>query len=110
MVERFPDKKEVHSSILCAPTKMFKLIFSFALGFILAYTYEFGGKYLAKWLFHSDNPGLIIYGYRFHHSLYGILAFFLAVKSRKSFWIGLGLGIITQHTLFGGFEFISREY
>lgn len=22
MVERFPDKKEVHSSILCAPTKM----------------------------------------------------------------------------------------
>jgi hypothetical protein len=88
---------------------MLKLFFSFILGFTIAYIYEFGGKYLAKLLFDDDNLGLIIYGYRFHHSLYGLLAFFLASKNKDWFWIGFGLGIIAQHTYFGRFEFISKE-
>ena len=29
MVERFPDKKEVHSSILCTPTKMLQILDKF---------------------------------------------------------------------------------
>ncbi len=88
---------------------MLKLLFSLVLGFAVAYIYEFGGRYILKMLFQNDRLGLIIYGYRLHHSLYGILFLFLSLINRSLFFAGFGVGIIVQHTLFGGFQFVSRE-
>ena len=87
----------------------FKIILAFILGFIAAYVYEILAYSVALRVFHQNNPGLIIGGYRLHHSLYGILFLILGAAHKKEFYLGFGLGIIVQHTMYDGFWFISRE-
>ena len=86
-----------------------KFVFAFGLGFVMAYAYEIVAFMLGQQVFNMDNPGLIIYGYRLHHSLYGLLFLVLWATQRKEFYLGFGLGIIAQHTMYDGFRFISRE-
>jgi hypothetical protein len=87
-----------------------KLITSFILGFAAAYLYEILAYVLAMNIFHQNNPGLIIGGYRLHHSLYGLLFLIFGVAQKKEFYLGFGLGIIVQHTMYDGFWLISREF
>jgi hypothetical protein len=82
---------------------------AFVLGFAAAYFYEIITFIIGRQILATDNPGLIIYGYRLHHSLYGLLFLVFWAKHRKEFYLGFGLGIIVQHTMFGGFQFISKE-
>jgi hypothetical protein len=76
---------------------------SFILGFLIALLYEsfmrrlFGGK------------GLIVRGWKLHHSLYGVLSILLSFINRKIFFFGFGVGVIAQHTFFEGFWFITKE-
>lgn len=86
-----------------------KFILAFVLGFVVAYVYEIVVVMLGRQVFNMDNPGLIIYGYRLHHSLYGQISLVLWATKRKEFYLGFGLGIIAQHTMYDNFRFISRE-
>lgn len=86
-----------------------KFVLAFVSGFVVAYVYEIVAFMLGRQIFNMDNPGLIIYGYRLHHSLYGLLFLVLWAAQRKEFYLGFGLGIIAQHTMYGGFSFVSKE-
>ncbi len=82
---------------------MLKLLFSVILGFISAFIWEFfSGKII-------HQTALILYGYRLHHSLYGIASILYGTTNKNHFLIGFGIGIIIQHTLTDGFRFISLE-
>ncbi len=78
-------------------------ILVFFVGFVAAWFYEqimlsvFGGN------------GLIVWNWRLHHSLYGLLFISLGVITRKTPLISFGVGIIAQHTLTDGFWFITKE-
>lgn len=86
-----------------------KFVLAFVSGFAAAYVYEIVAFMLGRQAFNMDNPGLIIYGYRLHHSLYGLLFLVLWAAKRKEFHLGFGLGVIAQHTMYDGFRFVSRE-
>jgi len=53
-----------------------------------------------------------IKGYHFHHSLFSIPAFFAVILSSgltSLFFLGLGAGVIFQHSATeGGFKFITK--
>lgn len=70
-------------------------------------------RYLREHLW--DNH-LIIFGYHFHHSSYGLICFIIATyhwiadKPHIAFYIGFGIGIILMHTISEkAFVFIERE-
>ena len=55
---------------------------------------------------------LVVFGYKLHHSLYGIFLIILAFlfKEQSTFLISAGIGIIVEHYLTGGgFDFITKE-
>ncbi len=55
---------------------------------------------------------LIIRGYKFHHSLYGLLLILMALLFHENsiFFVSSGLGVIAEHYLTGGgFDFITKE-
>jgi hypothetical protein len=79
------------------------LLFSLILGMPLAAFYE----YLMLKI--PGKKGLIIKGYRLHHSIYGLIFITMGLALQSIFCIGLGLGILIQHTLTDGFRFISKE-
>lgn len=81
-------------------------ITSFVLGVILAFIYESIARTVGKNIFNKET--LVIYGYKLHHSLYGVLFLVLAYVNRNVFLAGFGLGIITQHTFTDGFRFIQK--
>ena len=83
-----------------------KLLISFVLGVISAYVYESLAGIIGKNIFNKE--ALVIYGYKLHHSLYGVLFLVLAYVNRNVFLAGFGLGIITQHTFTDGFRFIQK--
>ncbi len=80
-----------------------RFVISFLFGFLAAALYE-----SAMIRLFSGN-GLIISGWRLHHSLYGLLFILLGLINKKVFLLGFGIGIIAQHTLTDGFWFLTRE-
>jgi NhaP-type Na+/H+ or K+/H+ antiporter len=64
------------------------------------------------WFANRFKKRLILKGYHFHHSLFFVLAFLLALSSSGNtaifFW-GAGLGVIIQHTSEEGFIFITKD-
>ena len=86
--------------------KVMLVISSFVLGVIAAFLYESLAGIIGKNIFNKE--ALMIYGYKLHHSLYGVLFLVLAYVNRNVFLAGFGLGIITQHTLTDGFRFIQK--
>jgi hypothetical protein len=87
-------------------TMFLKLLISFVLGIISAYVYESLAGIVGNNIFSKE--ALVIYGYKLHHSLYGVLFLVLAYVNRNVFLAGFGLGIITQHTFTDGFRFIQK--
>lgn len=85
---------------------MIKVFFSFIFGIIFAFIYETIGGSIAKNIF--NTTALVVYGYKLHHSLYGILFLSIYFINRKSFYLGFGLGIIFQHTITDGFRFMQK--
>lgn len=79
------------------------LIISIILGYIIAHLYE------RVIVMATKKDALIIKGYRLHHSLYGTAFLVLGFLSQNIIAIGLGVGIIVQHTLTDGFRFVSKE-
>ena len=85
------------------------LIISFISGIVFAYIYE----NLPFYKF-TNKKALIIYGYRLHHSLYGIVLILIAplniFPTNNLLLISVGAGIIFEHYLTGGgFDFITKE-
>ena len=87
-------------------TMFLKLLISFVLGIISAYVYESLAGIVGNNIFNKE--ALVIYGYKLHHSLYGVLFLVLAYVNRNVFLAGFGFGIITQHTFTDGFRFIQK--
>jgi hypothetical protein len=79
------------------------LIITSILGFILAYGWEYFCTHIIK------RTALIILGYRLHHSLYGLLFIVLGLYVQNIILIGLGIGILIQHTVTDGFRFLSKK-
>jgi len=55
---------------------------------------------------------LVIGGYKFHHSLYGIILIIFAFFSQENtvLLVSFGLGVIIEHYLTGGgLDFITKE-
>lgn len=86
-----------------------QFVFAFVLGFVAAYVYEVVAFNAGRQILKMDDPGLIIYGYRLHHSLYGLVFLVLWAAHRKEFYLGFGLGIIAQHMMYDGFRFVSTS-
>ncbi len=87
------------------------IILGFVFGYIISEVYERIVLNIAKKL---KITGLIIFGYRLHHSLYGLLIITIALilydSSISFLLISIGLGNIVQHYFSGdGFVFITKE-
>ncbi len=87
------------------------MILGFVFGYIISEVYERIGLSFSKKI---RITGLIFFGYRLHHSLYGLLTIIIALifyNSSISFlFISIGLGNITQHYFSGdGLMFITKE-
>lgn len=85
------------------------LIISFISGMAFAYIYE----NLPFYKF-TGKKALIIFGYRLHHSLYGLLlvliSFMNILSINNLILISAGFGIILEHYLTGGgLDFITKE-
>lgn len=85
------------------------LIISFVSGVAFAYIYE----NLPFYKF-TSRKALIIFKYRLHHSLYGLLFILIAIlntfQANSLLLISAGLGIIFEHYLTGGgLDFITKE-
>lgn len=87
-------------------SRVILFISSFVLGVILAFIYESLAGIIGKNIFNKEV--LVVYGYKLHHSLYGVLFVVLAYVHKNVFLAGFGLGIIAQHTLTDGFRFIQK--
>ncbi len=85
---------------------MVNFLVSFVLGIVSAYLYESLAGAIGVNVFKKD--ALIVYGYKLHHSLYGVLFLALGYMNKSVFLAGFGLGIITQHTFTDGFRFIQK--
>lgn len=85
---------------------MIKFIFSFIIGIISAFVYEFIVGFIGKQYLNKES--LVVFGYKLHHSLYGIIFLTIFLINKKSFYLGFGLGIIFQHTITDGFRFIQK--
>lgn len=72
-------------------------------GIILAYLWEYICIHLIK------KTSFIIRGFRFHHSIYGLIFIASGIVFRNATILGIGLGIIVQHTITDGFRFVSKE-
>lgn len=77
-------------------------------GYLLAFIYEKTMLFLGKKL---KRNSLIVSGYKFHHSIYGLLAILISLLIEpRLFLLSLGLGVIVQHYFTGdGLVFITRE-
>lgn len=80
-----------------------KLVLSILFGYILAHVYEKVAIVVSR------NRPLVLFGYRMHHSLYGILFVGLGYWYQSLLLFGIAIGILLQHTLTDGFRFISKE-
>ncbi len=79
------------------------LLLACVLGFLLAFGWEHFCTHIIK------KTSLIVQGWRFHHSLYGLLFLTFGFLIPNNILLGIGIGIIVQHTMTDGFRFISKE-
>lgn len=84
-------------------SEIMEILLSILFGYVLAHVYE----KLA--IVVSRNTPLVLFRYRLHHSLYGIMCFLLAFWFQQYILYGIGIGIIIQHTITDGFRFVSKE-
>lgn len=80
------------------------LLLACVVGFIVAYIWEYVCTNIIK------KTSLILFGWRLHHSLYGILFIAIGFSVRNMSLIGIGIGVLIQHTITDGFRFISKEH
>ena len=80
-----------------------KIVSSILFGYILAHVYEKVAIVVSR-----KRP-LVLFGYRLHHSLYGILFVGLGYWYQQSLLYSIAIGIIIQHTITDGFRFVSKE-
>lgn len=85
---------------------MIKFVASIILGVLTAFLYDYVAKMIGTKVFHKTE--LVIWGFKLHHSLYGLLSFALYGVNRNVFFLGFGIGIILQHTITDGFRFIQK--
>lgn len=83
-------------------------ILVFLLGILLGFTFG------VVWVWATDKLSAkpIIKGYHFHHSMFTIPALFIALFTQEVITVillGLGIGIIIQHTYREGFKFITKK-
>jgi hypothetical protein len=88
-----------------ATDKTAYVLIGFLSGFVFAFLWETATR-------RADHLAYQ-WGYHFHHSLFGLLAF-LSIplvrndSNKTMFALGFGLGAILQHTLNEGFVFITK--
>lgn len=85
------------------------LLLGFSGGFIFGFVWEFVTMQILK-----TGKYAHIDGWHFHHSLFGLISFLVAYLSRNDFikimfFVGFGVGVITQHTITDRFVFLSRD-
>lgn len=85
---------------------MTKFILSILLGIIVAFLYENVARIFGTKVLHKTE--LVIWGFKLHHSLYGLISFAIYGINRDIFFLGFGIGIILQHSLTDGFRFIQK--
>ena len=91
---------------------LLSLVPALVCGIIAARIFEFvmmTNKALRHRYYHHNQ---ILFGYHFHHSMYGIACFLLAAAfvDQAVFFIPFGIGIILQHTWFERrFVFIEKQ-
>jgi len=83
-------------------------ILVFLLGVLLGFTFG------EVWVWVTDKWGVkpVIKGYHLHHTLLAIPIFFTILFTPKiiaDILLGMGVGVIIQHTYKEGFKFISKE-
>ncbi len=79
------------------------LLLSSLAGFALAFIWDYFCTHVIK------KASLIILGWRLHHSLYGVLLLIVGYLVQNMTLLGIGIGVLVQHTLTDGFRFISKE-
>ncbi len=79
------------------------LILSAIFGIVLAYFWEYFCTHIIK------KKELRLFGWRLHHSIYGIIFVVVGLFNQNIINIGIGVGILIQHTFTDGFRFISKE-
>ena len=85
-----------------------------AIGYFGASIYEYLARKIGKKIFNKES--LVLFGYKLHHSLYGLLgllfSLMLFINGKIMFseiLLGLSFGTIVQHTVTDGFRFLSKE-
>lgn len=85
-----------------------EIIFGFIVGFILTKFYEWVYLILNKKL--KKQIIVKLKGFHIHHSIYGLFFIGLSTGLKNLFLLGIGLGIIVQHTIFDKkFTFIDKN-
>ncbi|EKE13772.1 MAG: hypothetical protein ACD_12C00827G0002 [uncultured bacterium] len=87
------------------------IILGFIFGYIVSEAYERIGLNFTKKM---GITGLIVFGYRLHHSLYGLIIIIIGLLfnnlTNPLLLISIGLGNIIQHYFSGdGLVFITKE-
>lgn len=77
------------------------LLFSM-LGILLAFGWEYVCTHIIK------KTSFILFGWRLHHSLFGLMFIFLGFLTQNIILIGVGVGILIQHIATDGFRFMSK--
>ncbi len=85
------------------------LFVGFCSGFLFSFIWEFVTMNILK-----TGKYAYVGGFHFHHSLFGLVAFLLTLVYKNDyvkvvFFIGFGVGVITQHTITDRLVFISRD-
>lgn len=83
-------------------------------GYVAAALYEHIAKKMG--VIFLDKKSLIIYGFRLHHSLYGLLGLIISIVffvsgmfKAAQVLLGISIGILLQHFVTDGFKFITKE-
>lgn len=78
------------------------------LGLIGTRIYEKGLKLVHNHI--KENPTVMIKGYHIHHSILGVLLYGVYLFEHLPILLGIGTGIIVQHTIHDGkFVIVNKE-
>ena len=79
------------------------------LGLVGTVIFERGLKLVHKHV--KENPTVMIRGYHIHHSIIGVLLYCVYMFEHVPILLGIGTGIIVQHTILhkGHFVIVNKE-
>ena len=78
------------------------------LGLIGTIIFEKGLKLVHRHI--KENPTVIIKGYHIHHSIIGLLLYAIYIFDQIPILLGIGTGIIVQHTIHDGkFVIVDKQ-